>query len=481
MNLIQERRLSAPIFRRLTEEQCEKLHQASLQILEQTGARLYEPEAVELLRSAGAKVSDGNLVRVPARLVEQAFTTVPHEVTLYDRHGNPVMPVQGDRSFYGPGSDCLNIIDHRTWEHRKPVLQDIVEGITLCDALPYIDFVMSMFLPTDVDQTIADRYQMEIMLSYTTKPVIFVTYDFSGCVDAVEMAEVVVGGPDALREKPIAACYINVTSGLIHNEEALQKLLYLAGKGLPALYIPVCTAGVNAPITVAGALAHVNAGVLVGLVLSQLKRPGTPFIVPGWSSGGMDMRTLISPYCTPDNKGLAQAMAHYYRLPIFSLAGCSDAKLVDQQAALEAALMLLYDTMAGGHIIHDLGYLESGLCSSLAQLVICNEIVEWIQHSLCPVEVNEETLALDLIHELGPEGQFLTSTHTLAHFREHWYPAVVERSNYEDWAAKGSKTMAQRAAERVEEILRTHKPEPLPEPTRQAIRAIVERAAAKTS
>jgi trimethylamine--corrinoid protein Co-methyltransferase len=124
----------------------------------------------------------------------------------------------GSRCFFGPGSDCLTIIDHRTDERRKPLLQDVVEGSRLCDALPDIDFVMSMVLPSDVDATLADTYQMEAMLSNTVKPILYVSYESQGLVNAVEMAEAVVGGADALREKPILTCYINVVSGAVHNE-----------------------------------------------------------------------------------------------------------------------------------------------------------------------------------------------------------------------------------------------------------------------
>ncbi len=466
-------------FGRLSPQQCEKLHYASLEILERTGVRIYEPEAVELLRKAGALVSDGNRVRIPSGLVERAFSTVPKRVTLCDRHGRRVMPVEGYRSFYGPGSDCLNIVDHRTWKRRKPVLKDVIEGITVCDALPHIDFVMSMFLPSDVNQVIADRYQMEVMLNYTTKPIVFVTYELSGCVDAVEMAEAVVGGPEALRQNPLVACYINVTTGLRHNEEAVQKLLYLAEKGLPALYIPVASGGITGPVTPAGSMAIVNAGMLVGLVLSQLKQEGAPIIVPGWGGGGIDMRTMVGPYCGPDHRRLAEALAHYYNLPMFTLAGASDSKMVDQQAGIEAALTLMVDALAGGNIVHDLGYLESGLSGSLAQLVICNEIVSWIESFMKGIEINDETLALDLIDKIGPDGQFLDSDHTMCHFRERWYPEIIERDNYDNWLAKGGKSLAERAAERVEEILAEHKPEPLPKDVAKAVHAIVERAEAQ--
>jgi trimethylamine--corrinoid protein Co-methyltransferase len=463
-------------YRRLTLEQCQRLHDASLEILARTGARLYHQGAIDLLKKAGASVSDGNRVRIPAGLVQKAFSTVPQQVTLYDRQGKAALFLEEGNCYFGTGSDCLNIIDHRTGERRRAVAKDVVDGITVADVLPHIDFVMSMFLPSDVDAMVSDRYQMEVMLNTTKKPIVYVTNEFSGCVDGVAMAEVVVGGAEAMRLRPLAACYINVTSGLRHNEEALQKLLFLAGKGLPALYIPEINAGISGPMTIAGSLALSNAGVLVGLVLSQLRREGAPFIVPGWGGEGLDMKTMVSPYCEPGTKGMAHALARHYHLPMFGLGGCSESKLVDGQAAAEAALTLMAETLGGANLIHDLGYLESGLCGSLAQLVICDEMVGWLEHMFAPVEISEETLALDLIDQVGPDGQFLDTDHTMAHFRERWYPRVFERGNYDQWRAKGTSSLGERAVERVNEILSEHKPEPLPRDVAQRIRAIVLRA-----
>ena len=180
-------------FQRMTTAQCQKIHWASLEMLERYGVKLHDRQAIDLLKKGGADV-EGNLVYVPSGMVEKAFTTVPKRVVLYNRHAEPVMPLEGTRSFYGPGSDTLNIIDHRTGLRRSPVLNDMREGMILCDALPNIDFVMSLVLPGDVDQTIADTFQMEVMLNNTIKPVIAVTYDLPGLVDAVEMAEAVMGG-----------------------------------------------------------------------------------------------------------------------------------------------------------------------------------------------------------------------------------------------------------------------------------------------
>lgn len=454
---------SSSRFSRLSAAQAERLHWASLDILERLGARLHDQEAIDLLRRGGASIDDGNRVRVPAGMVERAFDTVPPGVTLYDRHGRPTMPLEGARCYYGPGSDCLNIIDHRTGARRKPVLMDVIEGTRLCDGLPDIDFVMSMVLPSDVDPSHADVYQMQAMLAHTTKPIICVTYELDGLVKAVKMAEAVVGGPEALRQSPLITCYLNVVSGVNHNREALQKLIYLSGKGLPALYVPASTGGVTSPITPAGAAALDNAGVLLGLVLSQLVREGAPYIMTGMQPSPMDMRTLVTPYADPQ-RGIFQAVARLYGLPAFGWGGVSDAKEVDQQAAAEAALTLLAESLVGGNIIHDLGYLESGLTFSPVQLVVCHEMIGWIRSFREGVEVCDETLALDVIEQTGPDGHYLNKEHTRQHWRDAWHPELFERDDYRTWSAKGGKCLAQRAAERIDQLLRTHEPEALSTP-----------------
>ncbi len=462
-------------FPKLSAEKCKKIHAASLEILERVGVRLELEDAVKLLKKAGAKVKNDKMICVPPELVEKALRTAPKVVTLHDRNGQPVMPIQGRSCFYGPGSDCLNIIDHLDGKRRKAQLSDIVGGVILCDALEHIDFVMSMVLPSDVDTTIADRYQMETMLSYTSKPLIFVTYEYGGCVDCVEMAEAVAGGSASLQEKPNIACYINVISGLLHNKDALQKLLYLSSRNIPVLYIPSSTGGVTSPITPAGSLAMDYAGVLAGVVLSQLQREGAPIIIPGMAPGQLDMRTLISTYCEPE-RGQGQSMAHFYGLPMFSLGGASEAKVVDQQAAAEASLTLMSETLAGGNIIHDLGYLESGLTFSFVHLLICTEIVSWIKGFLKDIPVDKEALALDVIAEKGFDGQYLDTEHTRTHFRDRWYPNLFERKTYDAWANDGEKTLLQRAGERVGKILEGHEPEPLPQDIKHRLREIVSRA-----
>ncbi len=467
---------SSPQFRKLADDQCARIHAAALEILERTGALLAEPAAVELLRRAGAHVGDDGRVRFPAALVERALALAPRRVVLCDRHGRRVMPLEGGNVFYGPGSDCPNIIDVHTGERREGKLADVEEGIRVCDALPNIDFVMSLAVPGDVAQHAADRYQMRAMLTHSTKPILAVTTSFAGCLDVIRMAAIVAGGEAALRRNPLCAFYINVAGPLRHDAESLQKLLFLAEQGLPATYTPVVLRGLNGPVTLAGALALSLAGEMVGVTVAQLKREGTPIIISGGTNDMVDMRSLIDVYAAPENRVLFMEVGHRYGLPLFGLGGASDAKLPDQQAAAEAALSLLTETLCGSHLVHDVGYLDSGMTFSLEQLAMCDEFIGWIKRFMQGVPVDDEALALDVIDELGPEGSYLSHPHTSRHFREDWQPALCDRQNYEGWLADGALSLRERANARVQQILAEHTVEPLPADVARALDDVVRSA-----
>jgi trimethylamine--corrinoid protein Co-methyltransferase len=467
--------IGAPLFRKLSQDQLEQIHFASLEILERTGVRLHLPEAVELLRKAGADVVDGHHVLIPASLVEWALSVAPKRVTLANRHGERVMLLERNNVFYGPGSDCPNVIDFRTGERRPGKLKDIQEGIRVLDALPNIDFLMSLNLAGDMNQEFADLYQMQAMLSNSSKPILFVTTEFQGCVHAIEMAEIVAGGADALRRNPLCALYINVTAPLVHNEEALQKLLFMAEKGLPTTYTPVVLRGASGPITPAGAVAYANAGELAGLVIAQLKRQGAPVILSGGTQDMLDMSSMLDIYAAPENRVLCVEMAHYYGLPIFGLGGCSDSKMPDQQAAAEVSLSLLTETMAGSHLIHDVGYLEGGLTNSLEMIVMADEFIHWIKRFMQGVVVDEETLAVDQIDLVGHDDDFLALDHTNDHFREDWYPSLLNRKNYQEWSDSGRLSLRQRAKQRIEKILAEHEPDPLPADDAAKIQDLIDR------
>lgn len=473
--------INAPRFQKLSQHQLERMHFASLEILERTGVRLFVPEAVELLKSAGADVVDNSHVRIPSHLVEWALKIAPKRVVISNRLGERVMPLERRNVFYGPGSDCPNVIDINTGDRRPGKLQDIVDGIRVCDALTNIDFVMSLNLAGDVPQEHADLYQMQAMLSNTSKPIMFVTTEFEGCVHAVEMAEIVAGGAEALKRNPFIFLYINVTAPLVHNEEALQKLLFMAEKGLPTTYTPVVLRGANGPITPAGAVAYANAGELAGLVIAQLKREGTPIILSGGTQDMLDMRTMLDIYAAPENRVLCVEMAQYYGLPIFGLGGATDSKLPDQQAAAEVAFSLLTETMAGSHLIHDVGYMEGGLTNSLEMITMADEMINWVKKFMLGVVVDEETLALDWIDQVGFDNDFLGLDHTNNHFREDWYPTLFNRQDHDGWSNDGQRSLRERARERVQSILTEHQPEPLPKETAQEVQFVIDRIISKNT
>jgi trimethylamine--corrinoid protein Co-methyltransferase len=461
-------------YARMGKSECEKIHLASLEILERIGIDVHDEKARDILVKGGA-TTDGLRVRIPAYMVTRALSTTPKRLTLYDRHGKVAIRAGGYNSFFGGGSDCLNILDHHTGERRKSVLEDVAQAARLMDALPEIDFVMSAFLPSDVDGRVYDRYQMEVMLNNTTKPIVFVTPDFEGCVAAVKMCEAVAGGAEAFQHKPFATCYINVTTGMIANAEALQKCMFLAEKGLPQLYIPLNAGGVNSPVTTAGCMASMNAGTLLGVVLSQLVRPGSPIAVPGWNGGPYNLKTMVGNYVLADEQGVPTSMGKYYDLPVFGLGGSTDSKVLDQQCGFEVTLSLMTSLLHGANIIHDVGFMDSGMQGSLQIIAMANDILGFLRATTRGVEVNDETLALDVIEELGPTGSFLDHDHTMRHYKEPFYSKLADKNQYSLWLEQGSKTMEARATEMVDSILGEHQPEPLPADVQGAIKKIVER------
>ncbi len=461
-------------YARMGTAECEKIHQGSLEILERTGVDVHDERARELLVKGGAR-ADGLRLRFPTYMVARALNTAPRQLTLYNRHGQVAIRASGYNTYYGGGSDCLNVLDHRTGQRRRPVLKDVVEAATVMDALAEIDFVMSLFLPEDVDQRIYDRYQMEVMLNHTTKPIVFVSPDFEGCVAAVEMCEAVAGGAEAFQRHPFATCYINVTSGLVANAEALQKCMYLAEKGLPQLYIPLNAGGVNSPTTTAGCMASMNAGTLLGLMLAQLVREGAPVAIPGWNGGPYNLKTMVGNYVLADEQGVPTSMGKYYDLPVFGLGGSTDSKALDQQCGFEAALSLMTALLHGANIVHDVGFMDAGLQGSLQMMAVCSDQIGFLRAATAGVTVTDETLALDVIDELGPTGTYLSHPHTLEHCKEPYYSKLADKNPYAVWAKRGGTTMEARAAKWVDEILAKHQPEPLPADVQQALKKIVER------
>ncbi len=461
----------------LSREQCEAIHLASLEILRRTGVRIYHEEALELLRQTDAVITDENLVRFPPGLVEWALKQAPSRIALCRRGSNQVAaPLEGREVNFGPGSDCPNYLDPRAGERRPFTAADVMDCIHVVDALPELDFCMSMGIPSDLETANPYRQQFALMLEHTTKPIVFVCDDRADCEAIVAMAAAAAGGMEQLRLNPTLLLYSEPSTPLKHSETATGKLLYMAEQALPIVHSPAPMMGGTAPVTLAGGLALGNAEVLSSLVMHQLKRPGAPFVY-GSGLHHMDMKTTISVYGAPEFQLARVAVAEmgrFYGLPTWGYAGHSDSCVMDEQAAADAAFSVLVALLAGHNLVHDVGYLEAGLTTSPEMIVFTAEMISMMRRFMDGMSLDAESLALDVIDQVGPGGDFLTAKHTLKHFRELWQPTLFSRQRAEYWIEKGSQRLGDRLREKTLSILEEHQPEPLPDSVREEIDYILE-------
>ncbi len=455
---------------------------AALEILRRTGVDILEKEALGLLKKAGAWV-EGARARLSPNLVEWAIRAAPSRVVICDRNGTPTMHLEDTRAYYGTGSDTVYTFDPHSGKRRKALKGDTANAARVCDALPNIDFIMSMGIASDVTESISDLYHFEAMVTNTTKPIICTAWNLMNCRDIIQMAEVVVGGPEPLRQNPFIIMYTEPISPLQHAIEPTQKILYMASKGLPVICGTGKVGGATCPVTLAGALAQGVAEALSGLTIAQIKREGTPVIFGG-ERLHMDMASGLTSYGAPEfmcSVACNAEMATYYRLPSWSYAGCSDAKVFDQQAAFEGGILTLFAGLSGGNLNHDVGYLDAGLTSSLESIVAHDEVIGMVKRLLNGIEISEEMFALDVIDRVGPGGQFVTEDHTYRHFKADWFPRLFDRGSYDDWARNGQKTLGERANEKVREILESHCPEPVSPAMREKLSQIIEGAGMRVS
>jgi trimethylamine--corrinoid protein Co-methyltransferase len=427
---MRQQTLAFPQMTMLSREQCETIHLASLEILRRTGVRVYHEGALSLLRQTDAVIIDDNLVHMPAGLVEWALQQAPSRIALCLRGSDEVgVPLEGRAVSFGTGSDCPNYLDPRTGERRPFTVTDLKDCVRVVDALPELGFCMSMGIPSDLEPVLGKvegtanpyLYQFALMQENTTKPVVFVCDDQADCEAIAAMAAAAAGGMERLRLHPTLLLYSEPSTPLQHSETATGKLLFMAGNSLPVVHSPAPMMGGTAPVTMAGALALGNAEVLSSLVMHQLQHPGAPFVY-GQGLHHMDMKTTISVYGAPEfqlARVLVAEIGRYYGLPTWGYAGHSDSCVMDEQAAADAAFSVLIALLTGTNLIHDVGYLEAGLTTSPEMIVFTDETISMMRHFLQGISLDGESLALDVIHNVGPGGDFLTHNHTLKHFRDN--------------------------------------------------------------
>jgi trimethylamine--corrinoid protein Co-methyltransferase len=455
----------------------DKIHEAALSILDRTGFRFDLPEAITIFKTAGCRVLDHNIVTIPTRLVDWALASAPKSVALYDREGHLAMDLGGNRNYYGPGSDCAHLYDLKTGLRRAAKLSDLDQAYAIAEGLPEVNFVMSMLMPEDVTLGTHEFYQTEAMLANTTKPIIFVGESELSSICSLEMLSQVRGGPDELRDKPLALNYINSTSPFIHNAESVKRLILGARTGTPTVYQPGQAAGVAGPITPAGSVAVGHASQMAALVLHQLANPGAPMIrgLPG--EGMMDLKTMVGVYMSPDMGQLGWRVAKAHGLPLFGTAGMSDSKCLDAQAASEASMSLVYNSLYGANLIHDMGYLDSAMTYSFPLLVLCDEVVSWLRRHLRAPEINDETLALDLIDKVAHHGgNFLSQRHTVKNLsRFYWTPKLFSRLSFFQWETKGSIPYEAKARNKALELASSGQAARLPQDLQKSLSKIREK------
>ena len=350
-----------------SKSQCNRVYSAILEVLERTGTKVYNEEALNLLKSAGCRV-DNERVWIPSRLVEKAVASAPSRIALADRNGKRRLFLEGRNSYFGPGPTTPNFIDLDSGERRKVTRQDVCNVASLVDVLPSMDFCMSLACISDVTPVLADVHEVHAMLENTVKPIVTWAYNVENNMAIAALFEAVAGSEVGLRDNPFFVLYTEPATPLKHPKEALDKLLYMAEKELPIIYTPGVQGNATAPASLAGVIVMAASDCLAGLVIHQLKNPGAPFIAGGVVTN-MDMRTMIHCYASsPDfclmHAGYSELVQHL-GLPMFSTAGASDSKVLDMQSAIEYSISIYSSALSGANLIHDVGFLESGMSASL--------------------------------------------------------------------------------------------------------------------
>jgi trimethylamine--corrinoid protein Co-methyltransferase len=462
-------------YRPLDQDQVQKIHNASLQILEKTGVQVDNPHAMELFRSAGAIIED-NRVRLTAAIIEDAIDRAPAEFLLAGRDSRHDLELGGKRVYTGTGGSALQVVDLITGSVRSAILEDVGSMARIVDALNFIHFYLIPIFPTDLPIETVEVNKYFQALSNTTKHVQAGAYTLDGVRDVIEMGEYVAGSAEALRERPLISFITSwMVSPLQFESSVTSLLLEVCKSGLPVVLSAAPIAGMTAPVTLAGMLAQSNAEQLAGLTLTQLANPGTPVLIgPIPATADMHSGKFLAGSV---EFGIANAaisqLTQFYKIPNYNSAGLTESKLPDIQAGIEKTQSTILTALAGSNFIHHAaGMLEDMSTVAYEQFVIDNETLGMTMRVLEGIEVNDETLAIDVIDSVGPGGHYLLEDHTVEHLRsEYYFPSLVmDRQARDQWVEDGSHDARARARYLALQILNSHVPEPLPEEVASRIR-----------
>ncbi len=449
-------------FQVLSPAEVERIHAASMEILDQVGIKVPYQTARDYYREAGAVVDDqAQMVKIPEKLVDWAVEQAPSEFKLYG--GDPEFQLQigGEQDspvFAGLGTPT-RVIDMESGEVRFATRQDMLEHIILINACQHIHNSQMDVWPADIPMTTIHTEAIWAWANNSRKAFGMGCYGYLPTWDMMRMMALAVGGKEELKRRPRFLAICSVVSPLQMDQAQAEGMFICADYGQPLAISPEGIAGATAPVTLAGLLAQENAGILAHITLAQMFKPGTP-VLYGTVSTVSEMRygtvALGAPETGLITAGSAQ-LAQRYGIPIRSVGGTTESKRPDFQAGLERMGTLLPAVLAGVNLITCAGTLDGTMLEDHAMLVLDDELCGATLRLARGIEVNDETLALDLIKQIGFSGNYLAETHTASCFRQELFiPKLFSREPYETWEKGGEKLAMDNARERARQILAQH-------------------------
>jgi len=453
--------LTGGSFKPLTEASIHKVHQTAMRIIEEVGFEVNSETVLGLFETAGARVDWGKrLVRLPQERVMELVKMAPSEVRLCSQDEKHDVLLGGHRVYAGTGGTALYVYHPDTGQKRLATLEDLKHIAKLVDQLDNIHLFMLSTYPNELPVEQVDVNRFFAGLDNTTKHVMGGVYTLDGVKQVIRMAEIVAGSAEALRQRPLISMVTLAISPLRMDGQYGDLAVNIAQSGIPLVCPSEPLCGATSPVTLAGNLAVQTVDSLMGVMLTQIVNPGTPVIF-GSVATSTDLRDLKYLAGSVEMGLLSAAgaqMAQFYELPFYATGGMTDSKVLDVQSGYESALTSLLCALAGANFIHDAaGLMEFALTVCYEKFVIDNDILGMVMRAVAGIEVDDDSLAFDLIKQVGPGGNFVTAKHTRRFMRsEHYQPSVSDRDSREDWEAKGGKTTWERAAERVKEIIANH-------------------------
>ena len=441
--------LAGGSFKPLTEESISRVHLTAMRIIEEVGFEVNSEIALKLFEEAGAKVDrERHRVCLSREKTLELIRLAPSEVRLCGQDEKHDILLGGNRVYAGTGGTALYIYEPDTGLKRPATLDDLKRIAKLVDHLDNIHLFMLPTYPNELPLDQVDVNRFFAGLDNTTKHVMGGVYTLDGVKQVIRMAEMVAGSAGALRQRPLISMIACSISPLKMDGQYGDLVVAIAKSGIPIVCPAEPLCGATSPVTLAGNLVIQTVDSLMGVMLTQVAT-STDLRDLKYLAGSVEMGLL--------NAAGAQ-MAQFYQLPFYATGGMTDSKVLDAQSGYESALSSLLCALAGANFIHDAaGLMEFALTVCYEKFVIDNEILGMVMRAVEGIRVDDDTLAFDLIQQVGPGGNFVTAKHTRRFMRsEHYQPSLSDRNSREEWEVEGSKTTWERAREIVQQILAEH-------------------------